>query len=86
MSGAPRVRSMNVADTEARSVIVPAGNKTGLLVTRKPGSKSLRKVEKVGEVTVAAEEKKAPPAAVAPSRLCCESQVPLNFNQTLIGD
>eukprot|EP00268_Persea_americana_P014777 TRINITY_DN1662_c0_g2_i1.p1 TRINITY_DN1662_c0_g2~~TRINITY_DN1662_c0_g2_i1.p1 ORF type:complete len:400 (-),score=71.28 TRINITY_DN1662_c0_g2_i1:411-1610(-) len=73
MSGAPRVRSMNVADTEARPVLVPAGNKTGLLVIRKPGSKPLRKVEKVGEVTAAAEEKKAPPAVVAPSPPSCLS-------------
>ncbi|GMY35626.1 putative gmp synthase [glutamine-hydrolyzing] [Fagus crenata] len=59
MSGAPRVRSMNVADSEARSVLGPAGNKAGSLSARKPGSKPLRKVEKSAEDTTLAEDKKA---------------------------
>ncbi|GLT73362.1 hypothetical protein SLA2020_452280 [Shorea laevis] len=62
MSGAPRMRSMNVADSEeARPVLGPAGNgnKTGSLSARKPGLKPLRKVEKsTGEATLA-EDKKA---------------------------
>ena len=51
MSGAPKVRSMNVDESEARPVLVPAGNKarspTG---ARKPTlSQSLRKAETVDE-------------------------------------
>ncbi|KAJ1433592.1 Methyladenine glycosylase [Sesbania bispinosa] len=46
MSGGPRLRSMNVSDSEARSVLGPAGNKTGSLSSRKPASKPLRKAEK----------------------------------------
>nr|DAD27425.1 TPA_asm: hypothetical protein HUJ06_028893 [Nelumbo nucifera] len=65
MSGAPRVRSMNVADSDARPVLGPTGNKTGSLVTRKPVSKPLRKVEKSPEV--ANGEKKTPSSPVAPS-------------------
>ncbi|KAF8393030.1 hypothetical protein HHK36_021271 [Tetracentron sinense] len=61
MSGAPRVRSMNVADSELRPVLGPAGNKARSLHTRKP----LRKVEKTPEI--AAEEKKAPASPVAAS-------------------
>eukprot|EP00262_Sarcandra_glabra_P009914 TRINITY_DN24749_c0_g1_i1.p1 TRINITY_DN24749_c0_g1~~TRINITY_DN24749_c0_g1_i1.p1 ORF type:complete len:374 (-),score=57.33 TRINITY_DN24749_c0_g1_i1:295-1416(-) len=56
MSGAPKVRSMNVADTEVRPVLGPAGNKARSLVTRKPALKPLRKAE-----VVATEEKKDPP-------------------------
>lgn len=59
MSGAPRVRSMNVADSEARPVLGPAGNKAGSLSARKPGSKPLRKVEKSTEDATLAEDKKA---------------------------
>ncbi|KAK1268940.1 hypothetical protein QJS04_geneDACA013688 [Acorus gramineus] len=63
MFGGPKVRSMNVADPEARPVLVPAGNKTSSVVTRKPSSKPMRKVEKLPEGVVAAgavveEEKK----------------------------
>ena len=51
MSGPPKVRSMNVAESEARPVLVPAGNKarspTG---ARKPTlSKSLRTADTVDE-------------------------------------
>lgn len=53
------MRSMNVADSEARSVLGPAGNKAGSLSARKPGSKPLRKVEKSAEDTTLAEDKKA---------------------------
>lgn len=60
MSGAPRLRSMNVAaDSEARPVLGPNGNKTGSLSSRKPTSKPLRKAEKLrDEVASAAKEKK----------------------------
>ncbi|XP_068653183.1 uncharacterized protein [Aristolochia californica] len=56
MSGAPRVRSMNVADSEARPVLGPAGNKAGSFPARKPASKPLRKVE--GAPEIVKEEKK----------------------------
>ncbi|KAK8926634.1 hypothetical protein KSP39_PZI018023 [Platanthera zijinensis] len=48
MSGAPKVRSMNVGDLEARPVLVPAGNKARSAATaaRKPASKPLRKMER----------------------------------------
>ncbi|KAF8389217.1 hypothetical protein HHK36_025910 [Tetracentron sinense] len=65
MSGAPRVRSMNVADSEVRPVLVPAGNKARSLVSRKSASKPLRKVEKPPEVS--SEEKKAPSSPVTAS-------------------
>ncbi|XP_042507975.1 probable GMP synthase [glutamine-hydrolyzing] [Macadamia integrifolia] len=65
MSGAPKVRSMNVADSEVRSVLGPAGNKTRSTVTRKPASKPLRKVEKTPELAV--EEKRVPSPPVAAS-------------------
>ncbi|KAI0511841.1 hypothetical protein KFK09_012475 [Dendrobium nobile] len=47
MSGAPKVRSMNVADSEARPVLGPAGNKarSTSAVARKAGLKPLRKIE-----------------------------------------
>ncbi|XP_062078425.1 uncharacterized protein LOC133782953 [Humulus lupulus] len=59
MSGAPRVRSMNVADSESRAVLGPAGNKAGPWSARKPTSKTLRKVDKSPEEATLAEEKKA---------------------------
>lgn len=46
MSGAPRVRSMNVADSEMRPVLGPTGNKASSLSARKPSSKPLRKKDK----------------------------------------
>ena len=60
MSGAPRVRSMNVADSEARPVLGPTGNtKAGPLTSaRKPASKQLRKDGKSPEEAKLGEEKK----------------------------
>lgn len=61
-SGGPRLRSMNVADSEARPVFGPAGNKTGSYSSRKDASKPLRKAEKLGkEVDLAKEKKEASP-------------------------
>lgn len=61
-SGGPRLRSMNVADSEARPVFGPAGNKTGSYSSRKEGSKPLRKAEKLGrDVDLAREKKDASP-------------------------
>ncbi|KAF9662746.1 hypothetical protein SADUNF_Sadunf18G0086300 [Salix dunnii] len=60
MSGAPRVRSMNVADPVARPVLGPTGNnKAGPLSERKPASKQSRKVENSPEEVKLGEEKKA---------------------------
>ncbi|TKY73119.1 GMP synthase of glutamine-hydrolyzing [Spatholobus suberectus] len=58
MSGTPRLRSMNVADSEARPVLGPAGNKTGSLSSRKPASKPLRKVDKLLDEVASVKEKK----------------------------
>lgn len=57
MSGAPRVRAINVADSEARPVLGPAGNgnKTGSLIARKPGVKPMRQVEKSAGEQLAAD-------------------------------
>lgn len=57
MSGAPRVRAINVADSEARPVLGPAGNgnKTGSLIARKPGAKPMRQVEKSAGEQLAAD-------------------------------
>ncbi|KAH7569213.1 hypothetical protein ACOSP7_012516 [Xanthoceras sorbifolium] len=64
MSGAPRMRSMNVAESETRPVLGPAGNKAGSLSARKPASKPLRKVEKSpGEVNTAEEKKTIAPSS-----------------------
>lgn len=67
MSGAPRLRSMNVADSEARPVLGPAGNKGGSLSARKPASKPLRKVEKSPVGVTVAGAKKALPSSTANS-------------------
>ncbi|KAJ1410352.1 Methyladenine glycosylase [Sesbania bispinosa] len=58
MSGAPRLRSMNVADSEARPVLGPAGNKTGSLSSRKPASKPQGKVDKLLDEVTSVKEKK----------------------------
>ncbi|KAL1061133.1 hypothetical protein V6Z11_1Z041700 [Gossypium hirsutum] len=63
MFGPPRLRSMNTADSEARPVLGPAGNKTGSLSARKPGSKPLRKIEKCSAEATLAEEKNGLPSS-----------------------
>ncbi|KAH1033228.1 hypothetical protein J1N35_045402 [Gossypium stocksii] len=67
MSGAPRLRSMNAPDSEARPVLGPAGNKAGSLSARKPASKPLRKVEKSPLEVTATEEKKSLPSSIVSS-------------------
>lgn len=59
MSGAPRVRSMNVADSETRPVLGPTGNKTSSLSARKPSPKPLRKKDKSPDEYRTPEGKKA---------------------------
>lgn len=46
MSGPPRVRSMNIADSDSRPVLGPAGNKTRPTETGKTTSKPAKKSEK----------------------------------------
>lgn len=68
MSGAPKVRSMNVEDSEARPVLGPAGNKArsaATVVARKPASKPLRKMERA-ESLVNEEKQSAPLIADSP--------------------
>lgn len=55
MSGPPRLRSMNIADTEPRPVLGPAGNKARPADTRKAALKPLKRAEKQSQET----EKKA---------------------------
>ncbi|KAE8693613.1 26S proteasome non-ATPase regulatory subunit 9-like [Hibiscus syriacus] len=62
MSGAPRLRSMNTADSEPRPVLGPAGNKAGTLSSRKPTSKPFRKIEKCPAEATLAEEKNGLPS------------------------
>ncbi|XP_020600110.1 uncharacterized protein LOC110039407 [Phalaenopsis equestris] len=64
MSGAPKVRSMNVADSETRPVLGPAGNKarSTAAVARKPALKPLRKME--GDESLVKEDKKEAPLVV----------------------
>ncbi|XP_031386133.1 uncharacterized protein LOC116199784 [Punica granatum] len=57
MSGAPRVRSMNVADSESRPVLGPTGNKAGSLGSRRPASKPLRKIDRSPEQGKMSEDK-----------------------------
>ncbi|MBA0662034.1 hypothetical protein Goklo_006235 [Gossypium klotzschianum] len=54
---------MNTADSEARPVLGPAGNKTGSLSARKPGSKPSRKIEKCSAEATLAEEKNGLPSS-----------------------
>lgn len=81
MSGAPRVRSMNVADSESMSVLGPAGNKAGSLSSRKPTSKSPRKVEKLTtEEATSAEEKKKIRQYFKSTTTCSSSPQPQSLN------
>ncbi|KAI9125939.1 hypothetical protein K1719_003357 [Acacia pycnantha] len=59
MSGAPRLRSMNVADSETRPVFGPAGIKSGSYSSRKPNSKPLRNADKLRDEIVSSKEKKS---------------------------
>ncbi|KAE8700439.1 26S proteasome non-ATPase regulatory subunit 9-like [Hibiscus syriacus] len=67
MSGAPRLRSMNVAESEARPVLGPAGNKAGSLSARRPVSKPVKKVGKSPVERAVVEEKKALPSSTVDS-------------------
>lgn len=61
ISGATKVRQMNVADSEARSVLGPTGNKEQKSSSaQKPMSKPSRKVDILSPVDVSLEEDKKP--------------------------
>ncbi|KAJ0984886.1 hypothetical protein J5N97_003242 [Dioscorea zingiberensis] len=66
MAGAPRVRSMNVADHEARPVLGPAGNNKAKSVAKKPTSKPFRKVVEAKKVVAPAPASTADPAVDSP--------------------
>ncbi|THG04378.1 hypothetical protein TEA_029743 [Camellia sinensis var. sinensis] len=71
MSGAPRVRSSNLAGSEARPVFGPAGNKVQRLGSaRKPMMKTLRTEENsLEEVAALAEESNGLPSSTVASPL-----------------
>ncbi|KAJ7951984.1 putative DNA-3-methyladenine glycosylase [Quillaja saponaria] len=56
MSGRPRVRSMNVAETESRPVLVPAGNKVRTIETRITASKPVKKTQNALQETESKEK------------------------------
>lgn len=59
MSGAPRLRSMNVADSEAtRPVLGLAGNKSGSYSSKKPTSKPLRNADKLQDLITSSDRDK----------------------------
>ncbi|CAL0307068.1 unnamed protein product [Lupinus luteus] len=59
MSCPPKLRAMNVAsDSESRTVLVPAGNKTGPFNSKKLASKPLRKLDKSRDDVASAKQKK----------------------------
>ncbi|KAG6506845.1 probable GMP synthase [glutamine-hydrolyzing] [Zingiber officinale] len=65
MSGTPKVRSLNVSDSEARPVLVPGGNQArSVAAGQKPASKALNKTKST-EVAIAEEEKKKVASPVA---------------------
>lgn len=70
------VRSMNVADSEARPVLGPTGNKarSTAAVARKPALKPLRKIE--GDEPLVKEDKKAAPLVVDSHSLTTQMSAP----------
>ncbi|KAJ8477618.1 hypothetical protein OPV22_021345 [Ensete ventricosum] len=67
MSGAPKVRSLNVSDSEARPVLVPGGNKARSMATvRKPASKPPSKTESTEIVAAEGKKKASSPSAALP--------------------
>lgn len=67
MSGAPKVRSLNVSDSEARPVLVPGGNKARSMATaRKPASKPPSKTESTEIVAAEGKKKASSPSADLP--------------------
>ncbi|KAJ0965845.1 hypothetical protein J5N97_026983 [Dioscorea zingiberensis] len=87
MAGAPRVRSMNAADMDARPVLVPAGNKARL-VTKKPVSKPSRKAaeeEKEVQIRAPAPAVDSPPLspALSPPALLRRHELLLHSNLSL---
>lgn len=65
MSGGPRVRSMNLADSDERPVLVPGGNKARTVDAQKPAAKPHRKVERLPEMEANSKDKRQ--AQVSPT-------------------
>lgn len=57
MSGGPRVRSMNLADSDERPVLVPGGNKARAVDAQKPAAKPHRKVERLPDMGANSKDK-----------------------------
>ncbi|KAJ8452869.1 hypothetical protein Cgig2_014632 [Carnegiea gigantea] len=57
MSGGPRVRSMNLADSDERPVLVPGGNKARTVDAQKPMAKPHRRVESLPEMEANSKDK-----------------------------
>lgn len=68
MSGASRVKSMNLTESDTRPVLGPAGNKAGTLCPRKPVAKPFRKVEKSPIDVNAMDEKREKKILMSPSK------------------
>ncbi|KAM0939146.1 putative DNA-3-methyladenine glycosylase I [Dioscorea sansibarensis] len=66
MAGAPRVRSMNIANLEARPVLGPAGNNKAKSVAKKPASKPTRKAGEAKKVVSSAPAPTMDPAVDSP--------------------
>jgi len=65
MSGGPRVRSINVGDSDERPVLVPGGNKARTVDTQKPTGKPHRKLDRSPEMEANSKDKKQ--AQVSPA-------------------
>ncbi|KAK4784371.1 hypothetical protein SAY86_018739 [Trapa natans] len=57
MSGAPRLRSKDIADSESRPILGPTGNNASLLGSQKSASKTLRKIDRSPEGNKFSKEK-----------------------------
>lgn len=79
MSGPPRLRSMNIADTDSRPVLGPTGNKARPTDNGKPASKPLKKAEKPSQGT----EKKAVVRLPKPQPMILKQQQ--EHHQTLLN-
>ncbi|KAL2936597.1 putative GMP synthase [glutamine-hydrolyzing] [Bienertia sinuspersici] len=90
MSGGPRVRSTNLADSEQRPVLAPAGNKARIVVeARKPTTKPQRKADSSPETESKSKEKKQAhisPTFSPPLRNLSAPSILRHGNQLLRGN
>lgn len=82
MSGPPRLRSMNIADTEPRPVLGPAGNKARPADTRKAALKPLKRAEKPSQET---EKKAASPPQCAKLPAVLKQSQEQHHHHALLG-